>query len=200
MSAYKASTSANVKNNPQSEEVQGDFFGRAGNVFPSFCGSGFYPFVLWTTSQCPPLSGPMRRTTPSACIRLRCLEMALRFMPSLSAICMEVICGFSVISDRMASRVFCPPFLSTLGVPFIKIDFRHRYTPSIIYSDMLFLVINANALSMLFSTDVFHNLPMSTFVTANTCNHTFLLKFFEMIFYTVLCYIPNLYSKFFTAC
>ena len=33
-------------------------------------------------------------------------------------ICVEVICGFSAMSDRMASRVFCPPFLSTFSVHF----------------------------------------------------------------------------------
>lgn len=36
MSAYKASTSANVKNNPQSEEVQGDFLAGLGMCFLLF--------------------------------------------------------------------------------------------------------------------------------------------------------------------
>lgn len=43
---YTMKHTANVKNNPQSEEVQGDFYAKTGNVFPPFRIRGFYPFVL----------------------------------------------------------------------------------------------------------------------------------------------------------
>jgi len=41
MSAYKASTSANVKNNPQSEEVQRDFLASLEVCFLLFMGEDF---------------------------------------------------------------------------------------------------------------------------------------------------------------